>query len=152
MSFGYGSSFDNRKILTEVVLTADVAKKGGQISKLITALSNETSSILVEEGGAIEIVVSARPKINPCTIENVLVRKQTGVRVFDASAVAQGWVEGRLVRAINRHARYEAELEVAAAELRRRGKGVKESWRAALVPVHPTNLPATEHLTADAMA
>ncbi|SRR6266446_840332 len=140
MSFAERSSFDNRKILTEVVLTADVAKNGGQISKLVAALRNKTGSILVEEGGAIEIVIGAQT------------RKQTGVRVFDAAAVAQGWVEGRLVRAINRHARYEAVLEVAAAELWRGGKGVKESRRAALVPVHPTNLPATKHLTADAMA
>ncbi len=116
MSFAERSSFDNRKILTEIVLTADVANNGGQISKLVAALRNKTGSILVEEGGAIEIVIGARAKICTGTIEDVLVSKQTGVRVFEAAAVAQGWVEGRLVRAINRHARYAAKLEVAAAE------------------------------------
>src|SRR6267378_7860377 len=81
--FGDRRPFDNRKILAEVMLTADVAKRQGQISKLITALSDEAIGILIEKRRTIEVVVVGQTAKGP-----VSVLRTTG---------RQRWIEGRLV-------------------------------------------------------
>ena len=106
VSLGDGGPFDNGKILAEVMVAADVAKPYGPISKDITALRHEAGSIRVHEGGAIEIVVRA------------LAGEKPRLRIFNAPAGALRRVEGRFVRAVNRHARYATEHEVAATGLR----------------------------------
>ncbi len=60
VSFANRSALNNRKILAEVMLAANVAECQRQVSKLVAALSDKSGGILVEEGSAIEIVVGAR--------------------------------------------------------------------------------------------
>src|SRR6266550_4133107 len=83
------------------MLTADVAKRQGQISKLITALSDEAIGILIEKRRTVEVVIVGQTA-------------KGSIRILRTTA-RQRWIEGRFVRAVDRHARYATELEVAAA-------------------------------------
>ena len=120
------------------MLTADVAKRQGQISKLITALSDEAIGILIEKRRTVEVVIVGQTA-------------KGSIRILRTTA-RQRWIEGRFVRAVDRHARYATELEVAAAERRGWRKTVHGNWRATLIPVYSPYVPATEHLTTEAMA
>src|SRR6266849_8779071 len=131
-------AFEDGKILAEVMLDADVAKRKRQISKLVAALSDEAISVLIEKRRTVEVVIVGQTAESPISVLMTTGRQRR--------------VEGRLVRAVDRHARYAAELKVAAAERRGWRKVVKDNRRATLIPVHSTYLPATERLTADAMA
>src|SRR5215467_6168039 len=135
-----GGAFDNSKILAEVVVAADVAKPYGRISKDITSLRHEAGSIRIKEGGAIEIVVGAHAG------------EKSRLRIFNAAAGALRRVKGRFVGAVNRRARYATEQEVPATGLWGWHAEEYGSWRAALVTLHSTNLPATQDLTGHAMA
>ncbi len=115
VSFANRSALNNRKILAEVMLAANVAECQRQVSKLVAALSDKSGGILVEEGGAIEIVVGARTHVNFID-DYMLVSKQTCVWIFETATGRSRRVEGRLARAVNRHPRYEAVLEVAPTE------------------------------------
>src|SRR5882672_5347369 len=58
VSFRERKAFNNRKILAEVVITADVAKGQGQISKGVTALRHKAVGILVQERSTVEVIVA----------------------------------------------------------------------------------------------
>src|SRR6267378_4483605 len=122
VGFADGRSFDDREILAEVMLAADVAERQGQISEPITALSDEAISVLIEKRGTVEVVVVGQTAKGSISVQR--------------AASRQSWIEGRFVRAVDRHAGYATELEIAAAERRRLRETVKDNRRAALVPVH----------------
>src|SRR5439155_16636645 len=130
--------FDNRKILAEVMLTAYVAKRQRQISKPITALSDEAIRILIEKRCTVEVV-----------IVGLTAKGSIGVQ---RTASRQCWVEGRFDRVEDRNAGYATELEIAAAKRRRLRKTVQDHRRAGLISMHSAYLPPTEHLAADAVA
>src|SRR5260370_35957521 len=125
------SPFDNCKILTEIVVTSHVAKSQWQITKLVAALSNKARSVLIKKRRTVKVIIGGLTAKGSISVLRTAGRQRR--------------IKGRFVRAVNRHAWYEAELEVAATERGRRRKVVKDNRRAALVPVHCYDLPTAKH-------
>src|SRR5258706_14965875 len=84
LSLGDGCPSDDRKILAEVMLASGVAKRQRQISKRITALSDEAIDVLIEKRRTVEVVIGG------------LTAKRS-IRVLGTTG-RQRWIEGRFVR------------------------------------------------------
>src|SRR5260370_42448233 len=91
MSLADRSTFDDRKILAEVMLAAGVAKRQRQISKRITALSYEAIGVLIEKRRTVEVVIGGQTA-------------KRSIRVL-GKAARRGWSKGRFVGDVEGHAR-----------------------------------------------
>jgi len=57
VSLREGKAFDDGKVFTVIISTADIAECQRQISKAVTLLRDNTGSVLVEKRSTIEVVV-----------------------------------------------------------------------------------------------
>src|SRR5260370_13401689 len=79
-------AFEDGKILAEVMLAADVAKRKRKISKLVAALSDEAISVLIEKRRTVEVVIVGQTAESPLGV-----LMTTGRQLWDTARLVRAY-------------------------------------------------------------